>query len=152
MLMANPYTARGIPPGRRGQAKLLGPARPIPIPYVVRHTPALGARVAISTTVTATFSDVMTSGTITTSSFLVAHGPTPIAGTVTYSAGTKTATFTPTSTLPAGSTFQVTLTVAITSARSVALSAPVVWYFITPGPPPGRTNHRWFAGLRRRGS
>ncbi len=100
-------------------------------PAVTNRTPAPNAtNVALSSTVTAQFSEAVMGVSLTT--FTLADGANAIAGSVTYTAATRTATFTPTGSLPAGRTLTATLTSGITDTSSNALSgAPVTWTFTT---------------------
>ena len=120
-------------------------------PMVVQRTPAVGAtNVTLNSTVTARFDETVIGVSGTT--FTLADGATPIAGTVTYTAASRTATFTPTASLPPGRVLTATLTSGITDAASNALSgAPVTWTFTTVSdttapmvvmrtPGPGATN------------
>ena len=76
-------------------------------PTVSSTSPANGAAgVAINSTITATFSEVMQSSTINTNTFTVSDGSGNISGTVSYS-GT-TATFTPSSNLSVSTTYTAT--------------------------------------------
>jgi hypothetical protein len=100
-------------------------------PSVTGRTPSPGAtNVSLTTTVTAQFSEGVMG--VSGSTFTVEDGGTPIAGTVTYTAGTRTATFTPTGQLPGGTLLTATLTSGITDTSSNALTnAPVTWTFTT---------------------
>ncbi|MBL0217004.1 MAG: Ig-like domain-containing protein [Myxococcales bacterium] len=100
-------------------------------PSVVMTTPAAGGTgVAVTATVTARFDEAVIGVSGTT--FTLLNGGTPIPGTVTYTAGTKTATFTPTGQLPANTLLTATLTAGITDVATNALSgAPVTWTFTT---------------------
>lgn len=85
--------------GGGGGAPSTGPG---PAPTVVSTSPASSAMgVAASTAISATFSEAMDASTITTSTFIVSDGTNDVAGTVSYDAATKTATFTPASPLAA---------------------------------------------------
>jgi hypothetical protein len=82
---------------------------PLVIPTVTSTDPANNeSSVARNKVVTFTFSEAMDAATINTSSFTLKQGSTAVPGTVNYS-GT-TATFTPTNTLAAGTTYTATLT------------------------------------------
>lgn len=89
-------------------------------PTVVATTPPNGATgVATNTAVTVAFSEPMdpTSITTTTVRLTVTTGGALVTGTVTYSAGTNTATFTPASPLAHGTSYTLTVT---TGAKDVA--------------------------------
>jgi len=95
-------------------------------------TPANGATgVAVNATVTATFSQGLSAGSISTSTFTLAQGGTAVPGTVSYNSGTLTATFTPTSPLANSTTYTATLTTSIQSTAGTALSANYTWTFNT---------------------
>lgn len=100
-------------------------------PTVTNRTPAPNATgVALSSTVTAQFSENVTGVSATT--FTLADGASAIAGTVTFTTGNRTATFTPSAALPAGKTLTATLTSGIADGAGNALSgAPVSWTFTT---------------------
>jgi hypothetical protein len=78
-----------------------------------------------------TFSEPMDPLTINNSTFVLKQGSTAINGTVTYS-GT-TATFTPTNTLAAGTSYTATVTTGAKSLTGNSLAANSVWSFTTGG-------------------
>lgn len=86
--------------------------------------------VTVDKVLSATFSELMDPLTITTSSFTLTAGTTPVSGVVGYSG--STATFTPNSDLLAGTTYTATITTAATSAAAVQLADDFVWTFSTP--------------------
>lgn len=100
-------------------------------PMVTSRTPMPNATgVPLGSTVTAQFSENVTGVSGTT--FTLADGATPIAGTVTYSSANRTATFTPSASLPTNKVLTATLTSGIADGSSNALSgAPVTWTFTT---------------------
>jgi Ice-binding-like/Bacterial Ig-like domain len=105
-------------------------------PTITVTNPVSGATgVPTNQTITATFSKVMDSATITaaaTFTVTVTTGGAPVAGTVTY-AGT-TATFTPTANFAANTQFTATITTAAKDLSGNALIAGVVpdpWNFTT---------------------
>jgi hypothetical protein len=101
-------------------------------PTVSSTSPASGATdIAISATVSATFSEAMTASTITTSSFTLKAGTTPVSGSVSYNSGTHTATFTPSADLSYSTTYTATLSTAITDAVGNSLTAEYSWSFTT---------------------
>src|SRR6185436_14621513 len=86
--------------------------------------------------VTATFSEAMDASTLTTATFtLVPQGSgTPVAATVTYSAGANTATLDPTANLAPSTTYTATIKGGSSGAKDVAgnaLAADKVWIFTT---------------------
>ena len=78
-----------------------------------------------------TFSEAMDPLTINTSTFTLMQGTTAIPGSVTYS-GT-TATFTPTNTLAAATTYTATITTGAKNLTGNSLAANSVWSFTTGG-------------------
>jgi hypothetical protein len=102
-------------------------------PTVLTIVPASGATsIALTSKVTATFSEAMTASTITSSTFTVSQGTTAVAGTVSYS-GT-TATFTPSSALVGGKVYTATITTGAKDLAGNALAASKVWSFTTLAP------------------
>ncbi len=82
--------------------------------------------------ITASFSEAMNASTITTATFAVSGpGVTPVTGTVTYSASTHIATFTPTSALAASTAFAATVTTGVTDVAGNAMASDHVWHFTT---------------------
>ena len=83
--------------------------------------------VAVSTTVSVTFSEAMDSSSITTSSFTLDS----VAGSVSYDSGTYTATFTPSANLEGSTAYTATLSTAITDVAGNPLAAAYSWSFTT---------------------
>ena len=111
-------------------------------PSVTLTIPANTAiAVAINAQVTATFSEDVKASTLTSTSFtLTAPGNIPVAGSVSYAAGAKTAIFTPAAALPVSTLLRATVTTVITDTAGNALAgnqAPLpaassfVWTFTT---------------------
>src|ERR1700733_377760 len=100
-------------------------------PTVVSTSPANGGiNVLVAATISATFSDAMAPATINATTFTVTGpGTAPIAGTVTYAGGT--ATFTPTSDLPANTLFTATITTGATDITGGPLASNYSWSFMT---------------------
>jgi hypothetical protein len=85
-----------------------------------------------NTKIVATFSKAMDPLTLTGTTFTVVNttaGGTAVAGTVAYVG--KTATFTPTSNLPASTPFTATITTGATDMAGIALASNFVWSFTT---------------------
>ena len=100
-------------------------------PTVTSTIPANGdTGVQINRRITATFSQVMDSTTITTAAFKVT-GPlaTAVTGTVTYAG--ETAVFTPTSALAANSLYTATITRVVKNRAGIAMKADFTWSFNT---------------------
>ena len=94
--------------------------------------PVSGAtNVAVDTVVTATFSEAMNASTITTSSFTLKIGSTPVSGSVSYSAGTYTATFTPSADLTDDTIYTASISTAVTDVAGNGLGAASTWNFTT---------------------
>ena len=107
----------------------------VTIPSVVSTTPANGATsVAITTSIGATFSMAMNSGSLTGSTFTVTGPGGAVAGSVTYS-GT-TATFTPASALAYSTAYTATISVGAANLGGTHLLNNYSWTFTTITPPP----------------
>jgi hypothetical protein len=100
-------------------------------PSVSSTTPVDGATgVAINRKLAAIFSEAMDPATITTATFTVTGpGTTPVPGAVSY-VGT-TATFTPTTNLPASTLFTATISTGAKNPAGTALAGNYVWSFTT---------------------
>ena len=110
-------------------------------PTVILTVPAAGAvNVPNNTSITATFSEAMAPATISGTSFTVTNTTlgTPVAGTVSYSASARTATFTPSTpaTLAFNSAFTATITSAATDLAGNALGGNTAVL-------PNAGNHVW---------
>jgi hypothetical protein len=98
-------------------------------PTVTARTPASGATdVAVSSNVTATFSEQVGAGSIGFT--LKDPGGATVAATTSYDETTKTVTLDPDATLVAGRTYTATVSGA-TDAGGNTLAAPVTWSFTT---------------------
>ncbi|MFH2119978.1 MAG: Ig-like domain-containing protein [Pseudomonadota bacterium] len=99
-------------------------------PAVSSTVPAdLATGVAINSAIAATFSEAMDAATITTATFTLTQGATPVPGAVTY-AGTV-ATLNPTSDLAANTVFTATITTGVKDLAGNALATNKVWSFTT---------------------
>ncbi len=107
-------------------------------PSVTLTIPAdTATAVAVNAQISATFSEDMKSSTITGTTFTVAGpGNVPVTGSVTYSAGSRTANFAPTAPLPFSTLFTATLAATITDAGGNALAG-------NQGPLPAPSSHVW---------
>lgn len=100
-------------------------------PTVTSTTPATGAtNVAVAASVTATFSEQMSAATINNTTFTLANGGA-VAGTVTYDAATRTATFDPTLVLANSTTYTATITTGAQDASGNNLASNYTWTFTT---------------------
>ena len=114
-----------------------------PPPVVDATGPARNAvGVALTSTITATFSKDMVAGTLTVGSFKVNGPGGPVFGTVTYNAASKTATFAANQPLAPNATYVVELTQAIQDTTGKSLNQGIEtddpresWQFETTGPP-----------------
>jgi len=108
-----------------------------PPPTVTTITPTSGATgVAITSAVTAIFSEAMNPATITGSTFtLTPQGGSAVAATVSYNAGSLTATLTPTSPLAYNTAYTATITTGVQSSVNTALAANDSWSFTTATAP-----------------
>ena len=103
-------------------------------PQVSSTTPAGGATAAaFDAPIIATFSEAMDALTISTATFTLLDGTTPVAGAVTYVG--VTATFTPTDRLDADTTYKARISNAATDLSGNPLAADFMWTFMT-GPVP----------------
>ncbi|MFA5170947.1 MAG: Ig-like domain-containing protein [Sulfuriferula sp.] len=109
----------------------------VTVPATTVPGPTTG--VATNTAITATFTEDMTPSTFTGSSFtLTGPGLTPVAGNVSYTVGSRTAVFTPSTptTLAAGTTYTATITTAVTDLAGNALAG-------NQAPLPAASNYVW---------
>ncbi|MGZ5398988.1 MAG: DUF4082 domain-containing protein [Nocardioides sp.] len=108
-------------------------------PSVTSTVPADGATdVSPTAPVRATFSEQVDPVTVTGATFAVEAGGTPVAGTVDYDAGSRTATFTPDAALALDTAHTARLGTGIRDVAGNALTDPVSWNFTTSAasPPP----------------
>ena len=107
-------------------------------PQVVTKVPAdAAAGVPVSQTVSATFDRDVNPATLTTATFYIQKtGGSPLVGSVTYNAASRTASLDPLVDLDAGATYEVTLTTAVQGSSGAPLAAPVAWSFSTAGEAP----------------
>jgi len=81
--------------------------------------------------VTFTFNEAMDPLTVNTLTFTLMHGTTAVAGTVTYAE--KTATFTPTGTLSAGTVYTAKVSTGAKTLTGSSLASDATWSFTTGG-------------------
>jgi hypothetical protein len=99
-------------------------------PIVTLTDPAnLEIGVPINRKIAATFSETMDPLTITTTTFTLKQGVTPVAGTVTYVG--LIAIFTPTSNLAINTVYTATITTGAKDLADIALAADYTWTFTT---------------------
>jgi hypothetical protein len=100
-------------------------------PTVARTSPAsAGLNAPINTAVIATFSEAMDPLSLTTTTFTVKQGETPISGKVTYGPG-YVATFRPSNTLAANSLVTASLSTGVKDLDGNALATAFSWNFTT---------------------
>ncbi|MCE7911510.1 MAG: hypothetical protein DCC43_14420, partial [Candidatus Brocadia sp.] len=106
------------------------------IPPTVSATSPVGNEVGVDiySAIAVTFSEEMDANTITTATFIVTDGVTPVVGTVDY-AGT-TATFTPIGNLSYATNYTATITTGATDLAGNALVANYSWGFTAGAAPP----------------
>jgi len=102
-------------------------------PTVQSVNPANGASgVALNTTVSAIFSEpVVTASVNNTSTFTLTCGTTTVTGAVAYDSVTRTATFDPSSLLPASSPCTATITTGVEDLAGNQLATNYPWSFTT---------------------
>ena len=110
-------------------------------PTVTAVTPAIATTgVAITSTVTATFSEAMNAASITGTTFTLATQGLPsaaVTGIVSYNSGNFTATFTPNAPLAYNTAYTATIANGATSSAGTALALSYIWSFTTAqGPAP----------------
>lgn len=99
-------------------------------PTVIATSPSNGdTGVALNKKITAVFSEVMDSVTISSSSFILRNGANTIGGSVSYTG--VTTTFTPSANLIANTTYKGTITTAAKNLTGQALTRDYVWSFTT---------------------
>ena len=103
-------------------------------PAIISTTPGNNATaVAVASVVTVTFSEIMNSSSINSSSFMLKQGSTSVAGNVSYT-GTV-ATFTPSAALTGNTVYTGTVTTAATDVTGNALATNHTWSFTTVATP-----------------
>jgi len=102
-------------------------------PTVSATVPAANAvDVAVGSTISVTFSEVMLASSLTPSSFALTGPAGTVAGSVTPAGAT--ATFTPSSVLANGATYTASVTAAVKDLAGNSLAAPYTWSFTTLPP------------------
>jgi len=110
------------------------------VPAVAAVTPASGSTgVAITSTVTATFSEAMDASTVTGSTFTLTGGGASVTGTISVDPTGTIFTLTPSAPLAYNTTYTGLITTGVEAASQppeVALAANYSWSFTTALPPP----------------
>ncbi len=93
----------------------------------------LATNVPVTASANATFNEAMDPLTITTANFTLTSGviPVAVAGTVSYNAQNKIATFNPTGSLALNTTYTATVTTGVADLTGNALAVNKVWTFTT---------------------
>jgi len=100
------------------------------MPTVNSTNPVNGATgVALNSAVSATFSEAMTPATVSTATFTLKQGTTPVSGAVSYIG--VTAVFTPAGNLAAGTVYTAAITTGARDLAGNALASNHVWTFTT---------------------
>jgi hypothetical protein len=101
-------------------------------PTVISTTPLdVAINVSTSGKPTATFSKAMDPATLTTATFTVTQGATPVSGTVALNGATNTATFSPAVALATSLVYTATITTGAKDSGALAMAANYVWTFTT---------------------
>jgi hypothetical protein len=101
-------------------------------PSVTASNPANGAtNVAVSSTVTVTFSEDVQSSTVNSGTFKLSSGGSDVAASVAYDPGSRTSTLTPSAPLANSQTYTVTVTTGVKDLAGNSLSANYVSTFTT---------------------
>ena len=113
--------------------KHAGTAPGLTPPVVISVAPVSGAtNGCFNSTVTATFGEAMNPSTINATTFTVAGpGTTPVTGSVAYDQPSKTAIFSPTSSLADGTTYTATIGTGARDLYGNALVSSFQWTFAT---------------------
>ncbi len=105
-------------------------------PTVTSVMPASGATgVSVSTAIYGSFSEAMNASTIGASSFTLSGPSGAVAGTVSYSSTSNSATFTPSANLAFNTQYTATITTAAMDSDGAALAANYAWSFTTAQAP-----------------
>ena len=103
-------------------------------PTVVSTSIGNGAAdINVDVAISASFNEILNSGTVTESTFMLYSGSTQVNGTVTYDSGASTATFTPSALLENGTYYTAELTTGIEDLAGNNLERRYSWSFTTAG-------------------
>lgn len=105
------------------------------------NPPNTSTNVPVYSSVTVTFSEAIDPSTLTSTSFTLMDGTTPVSGAVTYSSGT--ATFTPSTFLTPNTVYIAKITTGVKDLAGSALGSNYLWQFKTAAPdttPPAVTS------------
>ncbi|TQJ40912.1 LGFP repeat-containing protein [Arthrobacter sp. SLBN-112] len=115
----------------------------ITAPTVTATSPAAGATgVAVTANVTGTFSEGIDASTVTSGTFTLTNGTTPVTATVSYGVSGKVAALDPGADLAAATEYTATIKGGTSGVKDIAgnaLAADKTWTFTTAAPPPAQT-------------
>src|SRR6185503_15226716 len=98
---------------------------------IALHPASFARNVSIDAQISATFSAAMDPTTLDGATFTLRQGMNSIAGTVSYDAATRVASFAPAATLAVKTTYAATIAAGVKDARGNALAADLTWTFAT---------------------
>jgi hypothetical protein len=102
------------------------------LPTVSSSNPASNATdVAVTTAITAIFSEAMALSSINTTSFTLQKGATPVSGTVSYNSSIMTATFTPSSNLDYSASYTAAISTDVQDMAGNHMASAYSWSFTT---------------------
>jgi len=105
-------------------------------PPTVTDWAPTGTGVAITTNITATFSEPMNESTLNNETIIVENSTgSAITGAVTYDSATRTVTFDPTTNLEYNETYNVTITTGVADLAGNNMASNHTWNFTTSTPP-----------------
>jgi hypothetical protein len=112
---------------------------------VIASSPTNGKdNVPLTSSIAVRFNNQMNASTISATTFSVSSGGSPVAGSVTYDAGTHVAIFTPNGSLSPSQNYTATVTTAVKDVAGSALGADVSFSFATASSPAApATNFLW---------
>lgn len=100
-------------------------------PTVISVSPANAATANVTTNVTATFSEAMSSSSISGQSFTLSESGSSVSAQVTYNENSRTATLDPVQALEPSTTYDAKITTSVTDAAGNALVQEKTWSFTT---------------------
>lgn len=114
-------------------------------PAITRNHPADNASgVGMGASISISFNKEIDASTVNGSTFRLNQGVTPVAGTVSYDAGSRTATFTPSSPLAANTSYSALLTTEVRDQGGNPLGGEKTWSFTTGTAMLQETFDTWF--------
>lgn len=105
-------------------------------PTITSQTPSFDETdVSLNTVLTATFSERVVEASVNTTTFTLQTSGTNTDGTVTYNPNSQTATFVPSSTLEASTSYTAIITTGVENLAGIQMEADYVWSFTTSAGP-----------------